>query len=60
MSNSLGPYSLQRSSVDVLFQALKMYLNCLMHPCTLLKHVQGVLAIRRIFSLVDMITKPKF
>ena len=27
---------------NVLFQALKMYLNCLMHPCTLLKHVQFV------------------
>ena len=28
--------------MNVLFQALKMYLNCLMHPCTLLKHVQFV------------------
>ena len=28
--------------MNVLFQALKMYSNCLMHPCTLLKHVQFV------------------
>ena len=28
--------------MNVLFQALKMYLNCLMHPCTLLKQVQFV------------------
>ena len=28
--------------MNVLFQALKMYLNCLMHPCTLIKHVQYV------------------
>ena len=28
--------------MNVLFQALKMYLNCLIHPCTLLKHVQFV------------------
>ena len=28
--------------MNVLFQALKMYLNCLMRPCTLLKHVQFV------------------
>ena len=28
--------------MNVLFQALKMYLNCLMHPCTLIKHVQFV------------------
>ena len=28
--------------MNVLFQAFKMYLNCLMHPCTLLKHVQFV------------------
>ena len=27
---------------DLKFQALKMYLNCVMHPCTLLKHVQFV------------------
>ena len=26
----------------MLFQALKVYLNCLMHPCTLIKHVQFV------------------
>ena len=28
--------------------------------CKLLKYAKGALAIRRIFSLVDMITKPKF
>ena len=28
--------------MNVLFQALKMYFNCLMHPCALLKHVQFV------------------
>ena len=32
----------RKFSMNVLFQALKMYLNCLMHPCTLIKHVQFV------------------
>ena len=37
--------------MNVLFQALKMYLNCLVHPCTLLKHVQFV---NNVFFMYDV------
>ena len=36
--------------MNVLFQALKMYLYCLLHPCTLIKHVQFVNNVLDVYS----------
>ena len=38
--------------MNVLFQTLKMYLNCLMNSCSLLKHVQFVNNVLDVYSFV--------
>ena len=43
---------IRKFSMNVLFQALKIYLNCLMHPCTLIKHVQFVNNVFDVYSFV--------
>ena len=48
----IGSLLNRKFSMNVLFQALKMYLNCLMHPCTLIKHVQFVNSVFDVYSFV--------